>query len=172
MTTQPLRRLRARDAAAVLGATAIIALSLAGCASPTVSGGGSGPGGSGAGGAGPGGSSTTSPISGAWQLVSGSDAKGTITPAAAIVTLTVDGAKSGGNGGCNAFGARVSAATTGPLTITVGIHTEMACAKPAANATEARYFAALGRITTASIAGGKLTLNGGGDTLRFVRSTK
>jgi heat shock protein HslJ len=61
--------------------------------------------------------------------------------------------------------------TTGPLTITLGVHTEMACVEPTYNTTEARYFAALGAIRTASITNGKLTLAGGGDTLVFARAT-
>ncbi len=158
---------------ATVAVSAILAvLALAGCASPTVSGGGSGAGGSGAGGSGPGGSSTTTPITGNWSLLSGTDSKGAITPPdQATVTLKLDGRSSGGRGPCNAFGAMASASTTGPLTITLGVHTDMACVEPDYNTTEARYFAALGAIRSASVAGGKLTLTGGGDTLVFARET-
>lgn len=154
-------------------ATAVIlACVLAGCAPSTVNGGGSGPGGSGPGGSGPGGSSTTSSIAGLWQLISGTDAKGALTPGSATVTLRLSGDTSGGQGPCNAYGAKASTSTTGPITIVMGIRTEMACVEPELNTTEARYFAALGRIKAASISAGHLSLTGGGDTLLFEKSTK
>jgi heat shock protein HslJ len=106
------------------------------------------------------------------MLVTGSDAKGTFTPGSATVTLDLNGARSGGKGPCNAFGAKTSASTTGPIAIILGIRTEMACAEPELNTTEARYFAALGLVKTAAIASGRLSLTGGGDSLVFVRSTK
>jgi heat shock protein HslJ len=108
-------------------------------------------------------------LSGDWQLVSGTDSTGAITPGGAVVTLVFAGTQVHGNGSCNAFGATASAAITGPLTIRVGIHTEMACSQAARNATESRYFAALGRVTAAAIADNQLTLTGGGDTLVFSR---
>lgn len=173
MTTSrfsPARRTRA--AAIAIGAAAMMVLGVSSCAPSTVIGGGSGPGGSGPGGSGPGGSSTTTSILGTWTLVKGTDDKGSISPDGAVVTLTLNGASSGGQGPCNAYGARSSTATTGPITITVGIRTEMACTEPSRNLTEARYFAALAKIRTASISSNQLALTGGGDTLFFTRSTK
>jgi heat shock protein HslJ len=172
MTIRPVRTVGARAGATGLGAIVLLVLTLTGCASPTVNGGGSGPGGSGPGGSGPGGSSTTTPIDGSWTLVSGSDQKGAITPGTAVVPLKLDGKTSGGKGPCNAYGASVNSSTTGPLTITLGIRTEMACVESEFNTTEARYFAALGKIRSASIAHAQLSLTGGGDTLVFARTKR
>ena len=157
----------------VLGAltcAAIVIAALAGCAT-AANGGGSG-GGSGAGGSGAGGSGSSHDITGNWQLVSGTDAKGAITPGAATVTFAFNGASSGGHGPCNSFGATAQGTTTGTIHIVVGIHTDMACVDPDLNTTESRYFAALDAVTKASIDGGTLTLSGGDDSLVFTRSAK
>ncbi len=161
-----------------IGGTAtalLIAILVAGCASATSGGGsgagGSGPGGSGPGGSGPGGSSSVESITGTWQLIRGTDSKGTISPGTAEITLKLDGKSSGGHGPCNAFGATASSGTTGAISIRVGIHTDMACAEAVLNTTEARYFAALGTVTAASIANSQLMLSGDGDTLLFARAT-
>jgi heat shock protein HslJ len=134
-------------------ATALLAGLLTGCATATVSGGGS-----------------KQVVTGTWRLVRGTDYHGAISPGTANVTLRIDGTSSGGRGPCNAFGAVVSSATTGALTIRMGITTEMACAQGDVNTTEAHYFGALRAVTTASLAGGRLTLTGGGDTLVFARA--
>jgi heat shock protein HslJ len=139
-------------------AAALLTVLLTGCAT-AVSGGGSGAGGS------------KQVITGTWQLVRGTDSHGAISPGTTDVTLRIDGSSSGGHGPCNAFGATVSSATTGALTVKMGITTEIACVPADVNTTEARYFGNLRAVTTASRAGRQLTLSGGGDTLVFTRAT-
>ena len=168
---------------AMLGSVLIVA-ALAGCAGgaagagsggfPTggSSPGGSGSGGSGSGGSGSGGAGSSKDITGNWQLVSGTDAKGAITPGSAVVTFKFNGQSSGGRGPCNSFGATAKGTTTGAISIVVGIHTEMACVDPELNATEARYFATLDKVTTAALDNSTLTLTGNGDSLVFSRATK
>ena len=155
---------------ALLGAgllTLLVVLALSGCAGATRTGGGSSTGGSGTGGPG-----SPRDITGTWQLVSGTDATGAITPRTALVTFTFNGESSGGRGPCNSFGAIAEGTTTGTTRIVVGIHTEMACVDPDLNTTESRYFAALGQITKAALDDGTLTLTGGGDSLVFTRATQ
>ena len=153
------------------------ALALSGCSGSSVgtgsgSGGGSGTG-TGAGSPTPSasGSPTSTPqsITGDWRLVSGTGASGPITPSATPVTLKINGQGSGGSGGCNAFGAIASASTTGAFTIRLGIHTDMACVGAGRDITEQHYFAALARITTASMQNGELVLSGPGVSLTFAR---
>jgi heat shock protein HslJ len=108
-------------------------------------------------------------ISGHWILISGQDGSQTMDPPAGTVTLNISGTRSGGNGGCNAFGATSSGTTTGPFTIRVGIHTDMACVGDERNVTEAQYFSALGKITSAALSREVLTLRGPGVTLTFDR---
>ena len=153
MIRRPARRI-----VALLGAIVLVIV-LAGCASPR---------------AGDGGTGQTQSITGTWQLASGSDGTGTILPGEATVTFIFNGQNSGGHGPCNSFGATSTGTTTGPVTITLGIHTEMACVggDPDPNTTEARYFAALDKITTAAMTNGKLVLTGGGDSLQFTRAKK
>jgi heat shock protein HslJ len=144
----------------LLGLAAVtIAIALGGCA--TASGGDSG-------------SSGASPqsILGTWQLVGGTDANGAISPDGAPVTVKLNGAHSGGQGPCNSFGATETGSTTGKVSIRLGIRTMIACAEDTRNVTESNYFAALGKVTTASIASDKLTLAGGGVRLVFTKSTK
>jgi heat shock protein HslJ len=144
----------------------LIVTALAACASAGASGGSGG-------GARSGGTpGSAQDITGSWQLVSGTDAKGAITAGDATVTFTFNGRSSGGHGPCNSFGATSTGTTTGPITIVVGIHTEIACVDPELNATEPRYFAALDKVTTASLDNGTLTLTGNGDTLTFTRAKK
>ncbi|HEX4057861.1 MAG TPA: META domain-containing protein [Galbitalea sp.] len=109
-------------------------------------------------------------ITGQWVLVSGEDGSHAITPIAKTVTLLIAGASSGGNGGCNAFGAVASGTTTGPFTIRVGIHTDMACVGANRNITEQQYFEALGKVEAASLSNAELILTGPGATLTFQRS--
>jgi heat shock protein HslJ len=159
----------------VLGLTAVaLAIALGGCASTAGAGGGNG-GGSG-GGSGSGGSAAPTPtpqsILGTWQLVSGTDANGAISPGDSTVILKLDGAHSSGQGPCNAYGASETGSTTGPISIHLGIRTMMACAEAVRNVTESRYFAALGDVSDASLAGGKLTLDGGGVSLVFAKASK
>jgi heat shock protein HslJ len=141
---------------ALLG-SALLALALAGCAGAVGTGGGA---------------AASRSITGSWQLTRGTDAKGAMTLGASAVTLTINGASSGGRGGCNAFGAKTTGSTTGTISIVVGIHTDMACVDPDIMSTEGRYFAALDTVTNASLANGKLTLTGGGDTLVFSKASK
>jgi heat shock protein HslJ len=146
----------ARGAVSVAAATGLLlcAVALSGCAGIRANGG----------------PQPAPSISGQWVLVSGKDGSAAITPASTNVTLLIKGASSGGNGGCNAFGARASGSTTGPLTITLGIHTNMACVGDDRNITEQQYFDALGKVTTAALSGSKLTLTGPAVTLTFDRS--
>jgi heat shock protein HslJ len=152
------RRAAARRALALLGAAILIAM-LAGCAGARAGGGGTG---------------HPQSITGKWQLVSGSDKDGSILPGNADVTFTFDGQTSGGHGPCNSFGAATTGTTTGAVTITIGIHTEIACVgtNPDPNTTEARYFTALDKVTTAAMTNGNLVLTGGGDSLQFTRAKK
>jgi heat shock protein HslJ len=165
---------------AVLLWSAVLAMTLAGCAS-AAGGGSGGPGSSSTGStapSGPGGSpapgtggSASQDITGGWQLVSGTDSKGAISPGAAAVTFTINGTSSGGHGPCNSFGATTRGSTTGQIDISIGIHTDIACVDPDVMTTESRYFAALNRVTNAALADGTLTLSGGGDTLVFSKGT-
>jgi heat shock protein HslJ len=172
-----------RTIASAALAAAVVAVVLTGCAAATGASGSPSPTSSAPGSTAPGSTppsstapSSTAPgggagqsIGGSWQLVNGADSRGEITPGAATITLVFAGTQAHGDGGCNAFGATASSSVTGPLTIRLGIHTDMACAQGSLNATESRYFAALGTITEAAIAGDQLTLTGGTDTLVFMR---
>ena len=154
----------------VLGLTAVaLAVALTGCAATA----GAAGDGTGAGGApAPTPTATATSILGSWQLVSGTDSRGAISPDGSTVILKLDGAHSGGQGPCNSYGATETGSTTGPISIRVGIRTMMACAEAARNATESRYFAALGDISHASLTGGKLTLEGSEVSLVFTRAGK
>jgi heat shock protein HslJ len=151
-------RRHARRIVALLVAI-VLAVVLAGCASPRTGDGGTG---------------SPSPITGTWKLLGGSDGSGALLPGDATVTFIFNGRNSGGHGPCNSFGATATGTTTGPVTITLGIHTEIACVggDPDPNTTEARYFAALDNVTTAAMTNGKLVLTGGGDSLQFTRARK
>jgi heat shock protein HslJ len=153
----------------------VLAIALGGCAAAP--GGGTSSGGSSSGGptgGGPTGTSSASPqsILGSWQLVSGTDANGTFSPDGATVILRLDGAKSGGQGPCNAYGATETGSTTGPISIRLGIRTMMACAEAARNVVESRYFAALGKVSHAALADGKLTLSGRDVSLVFTMASE
>jgi len=152
----------------LLGLAAVaIAIAVGGCASAAGGGGGyGGSGGSSASGA------TPQSILGTWQLVSGMNATGPISPDGSTITLKLDGAHSGGKGPCNSFGATETGSTTGKISIRVGIRTMMACADAARNVTESNYFAALGKVTQASLSNDKLTLTGGGVSLVFTKASK
>lgn len=160
----------------VAASALVCVLALGGCAGIRGSGsGGSGSGGSSSGGSGgtgiptpPGG--TVESIAGDWVLLSGTSESRAIMPAGDQVTLMINGRNSGGNGGCNAFGARATGSTTGPFQIQVGIHTDMACVGDDRNISEQQYFSALGKITKAALSDGDLTLTGPGVTLRFDRA--
>jgi heat shock protein HslJ len=144
---------RPRRLAGALAFALFLTLTLAGCgASATV----------------PGPTSSPKSVLGIWQLVGGSDSSGKIAPGGTI-TLRLNGRNSGGDGPCNAFGAVETGTTAGPMTIRLGVHTDMACAQAIRNITESRYFAALGEVTHAAISGDMLTLTGGAITLRFLR---
>lgn len=114
---------------------------------------------------------TPTSISGSWQFESGTDSVGRIAMGNATATFRFDGDRSGGRGPCNSFGATASGATTGAITIVVGIHTDMACLDPMLNTSESRYLAALDAVTRATVHGGALTLSGGGAVLTFGRHT-
>jgi heat shock protein HslJ len=146
---------------ALLG-MALLAVVLAGCAGARAGDSGNGQGGT----------SQPQTITGTWQLVRGSDTSGTFLPGGAVVTFTFDGKTSGGHGPCNSFGATTAATTTGPVSITMGIHTDMACVDDDLNNAESRYFDALGKVSSAAIADGMLTLSGDGDSLQFTRAKK
>lgn len=116
-------------------------------------------------------SSTASPaaheIAGKWQLASGTDAQGSLSIGNERVTLTVNGADSGGQGPCNSYGVHLSSSRTGPITVTRGIQTQMACADPDRMILEKRYFAALNNATQAELDGGSLVLSGAHISLRY-----
>jgi heat shock protein HslJ len=157
----------------LLGLSAfVLAIALGGCAAKS---GGPGGGTSGPPGAAPSATPSASPLAspqsilGTWRLVSGSDSSGTLSPAGATIILKLDGEKSGGQGPCNAYGATETGSIAGPISIRVGIHTEMACAEAARNVIESRYFSDLGKLSQAALADGKLTLSGGGVSLVFSR---
>ena len=151
--------MRSAKWASALIAGAILTVLLAGCAAS-----------SGDGSSGGSSSPSPSPIAQTWRFVTGTDANGTFSPDGAAVTLKIDGVHSGGQGPCNAFGAKVTGSVTGPISIVVGIHTMMACSEAIRNITERRYFAALGKVTRSSISGGDLTLTGDGVRLVFARA--
>ncbi len=104
--------------------------------------------------------------------MSGSDSTGALAIDGAAVTLKIDGTHSGGQGPCNGYGADISAATAGPLTIKRGIATTMACEAAERNSLESRYFAALSGVKEARLKAGELTLTGTGVTLGFARAGK
>jgi heat shock protein HslJ len=151
--------MRSASFAVKCGASALVCLlMLAGCASPTGPGAPIQSGG------------PVESITGQWVFLGGADASGAISPSGSTVTLTINGRSSGGNAGCNAFGAVASGATTGAFSIRVGVHTNMACVEAERNITEQHYLSALGKVTAASLSGGDLTLKGPGITLKFDRS--
>jgi heat shock protein HslJ len=156
----------------LLGLSAfVLAIALGGCAAASGGGGSSGGGLPGDGSSG-GSSSAPQSINGTWQLVGGSDANGAFSLGDATITLKLDGAKSGGQGPCNAYGATETGSTTGPISIRLGIRTMMACSEAARNVLESRFFGALSHVSHAGLAGGELTLSGGGVSLVFSRQSK
>ena len=97
-------------------------------------------------------------LTGAWQLISGSDAAGPIEPGDAIVTLTVDGSP-GGQAACNYYSIEVDG-TTDDLSIRQVAHTAMACVEDGLMELEARYLDALPWVTSAEVGSSSLVLRG------------
>jgi heat shock protein HslJ len=165
---------RSTRSGSLLVAAMSIGLALAGCA-PSHMGVGPGGGSGGSGNGNSGGSTSPARITGNWILESAADHKGGMNLEGSTVTLKINGRDSSGQGPCNAYGATVFGKTpargaltfTGPVTITVGIHTEMACARQTLNELETRYFAALDDVTSASLVGDELVLLGPGVELDF-----
>ena len=121
---------------------------------------------------GPGPSSTASApaveATGAWGLVSGTDAGVAIRLVADHpITLTVDGLKIAGRAACNAYGGEIVVAG-GQLRFSPMSMTEMACDEPSM-AAEAAYVTALAKVRGASRTGDRLTLTGPGVELAFDR---
>jgi heat shock protein HslJ len=106
-------------------------------------------------------------ITGNWKLIGATDAKGTFDLDASSITLRVDGSNSGGKAPCNNYGLRITGDTVGPITITRGVQTQMACQDPEQNALELRYLGAINRITTAGLKAENLVLTGAGVQLDF-----
>jgi len=109
-------------------------------------------------------------IAGNWQLASGTDGTGTMILDADAITLKISGSEAGGKAPCNGYGFHLSSSSTGPVVVTRGVATAMACVDPDRMALEARYLAAFGRITEAALDGGRLILTGTDITLRFTRT--
>jgi heat shock protein HslJ len=161
----PTRALAGRAAGRAAGLAAlVIALALGGCASggtetpmppvphtPTTV---------------PGGQS----IAGNWQLASGTDGKGAMTLDSDAITLKISGSGAGGKAPCNGYGFHLSSASTGPVVVTRGVATDMACVDPDRMVLEARYLAAFGRVNEAALKDGRLILTGTDVTLQFTKS--
>jgi heat shock protein HslJ len=148
-------RIRTRTRTIAILAVAV-GLLLGGCASTPDAIGGPGP-------------AFHQPLTGTWTLTSGTDAQGTMGIQDTVVTLTLDGKKSHGTGPCNGYGVEV-VGDTGAVTITEGVHTEMACTQQYRNALETRYFAALAKVDHAAYVGKSLVLSGTGVELDFARA--
>ena len=137
-----------------------VVLGLAGCANAHSGGGGS---------------SAPSAISGNWVLASAADAQAQLNLTGSTVTLRIDGEKSGGQGPCNLYGSPMTgsatgpraAVYTGPIEIAHVRATQRACLADSLNVLEGRYFAVLGKITSASLIDHSLVLRGPNVELRF-----
>ncbi|HEX4443307.1 MAG TPA: META domain-containing protein [Galbitalea sp.] len=141
-----MRAGRTRSASAVAAAIGVAtALALAGCAP------------------------TGRSIAGTWQLVKATDSKGALDLSGLHVTLTVKGAKSGGQGPCNYYGVGFDASTTGRRILTSGSATTMGCIPSSRLALDSRYFAVLAGPVTATIKHNDLVLVGAKGTLEYKR---
>jgi heat shock protein HslJ len=109
-------------------------------------------------------------IAGSWQLASGTDAQGAMTLGNDVITLKISGSGAGGKAPCNGYGFHLSSNSTGPIVVTRGVATDMACVDPDGMALEARYLAAFNRITRAALEGGRLVLTGTDVTLQFAKT--
>jgi len=110
---------------------------------------------------------STASITGDWRLVSGHDGTGKFDLTGVVVTLRVDGSKSGGSGPCNGYGESIDGSTTGTIRLTRGVSTDMACVPQERNVLEARYFAVLGGTMSASLENGDLVLASARGTLAY-----
>jgi heat shock protein HslJ len=115
-------------------------------------------------------SATQQTIDGHWRLVGGTDATGPMDLDSAVVTLTIDGADSGGQAPCNSYGVTISGDSVGTVTIRPGIHTDMACQDPERTALESRYLASLPTISSAHFHGQELVLDGPNVQLDYMPS--
>jgi heat shock protein HslJ len=108
----------------------------------------------------------TNSLTGEWQLTKAGDAAGALSFDAVPVTLAISDTTVAGQGPCNSYTGSVTvdsdAVAFSPLS-----HTELACADPARNDLEARYFAALELVRGSSRTGDTLTLSGGDVTLQY-----
>ena len=135
-----------------LASIAAAVLVLTGCASAT-------PGGADVG--------SLATIDGGWQLITATDQAGAFDLGAASVTLTIDAGKAGGIAACNRYGGTLSG-TLDRLVIGQLGQTAMACVGAGIMELEARYLAAFGTVTSATLGSGVgLILMGDGVTLGF-----
>ena len=106
-------------------------------------------------------------IDGGWQLIIATDQAGAFDLGAASVTLTIDAGKAGGIAACNRYGGTLSG-TLDRLVISQLGQTAMACVGAGIMELEARYLAAVGTVTSATLGSGVgLILMGDGVTLGF-----
>lgn len=98
-----------------------------------------------------------------WRAVS---VAGRAPVAPHIPTIKLDGARAGGNAGCNTYGADVAITGT-TITVNQLMQTEMACADPNAMAIEGTFVTTLAAATTVEIRDGKLVIGGPGGELVF-----
>jgi heat shock protein HslJ len=109
-------------------------------------------------------------ITGNWQLASGTDGKGAMTLDSDAITLKISGSGAGGKAPCNGYGFHLSSDSTGPVVVTRGVATDMACVDPDRMALEARYLAAFDRITEAALESDRLILTGTDVRLQFTKT--
>jgi heat shock protein HslJ len=106
------------------------------------------------------GAASIADLSGAeWALV---EVEGAPLPAGADApTATFETGAVAGFGGCNRYRGPVRETSPGVLEIGPLAGTRMACASPAMDL-EGRFLVALGKATRYALAGGRLSLDGGG----------
>lgn len=106
-------------------------------------------------------------LDGEWQLQAGTN-QGQPIPIVnqGKITLSINGARVGGNAACNQYGGKLLA-DGAVITITELIQTEMACLDNRLMASEAAYLAALPRVTSAAHNGNTLVLSGPQVELRY-----
>ena len=75
--------------------------------------------------------------------------------------------EAGGSGGCNSFGAKYEASSTGSISFSEIVSTLMACTQEGVGDVETAYLDALNAADHYEIAGTTMTITGGGHTLEF-----
>ncbi|MCU1508131.1 MAG: hypothetical protein JWQ12_396 [Glaciihabitans sp.] len=133
-----------------LFASAVLVAALAGCASGT-----------------PAGPGTPQSISGTWKLSTQTDATGELDLADQAITLSISNKRGEGRAPCNGYGFELDRTATGPVVLTPGPHTMMACAEQNLMDVENRYLAAIDKVDYADLKGHTLVLSGKGVTLTY-----